>query len=107
MMLPATFLTFLGAVTTLSFATPVKRTVSNGPVINKDFPDPGLMRNSDGVWYAYSTSSGSGLVPMSESKDFKKWSSPRNVLSSIGPWADGWVHCVDSVPLLYAHGADP
>ena len=84
-------LTLLGVVSTLSLATPTKRTVSNGAVINKDFPDPGIMRNSDGTWYAYSTSSGSGLVPMSMSVDFVSWTSPRNVLSSVGPWADGCV----------------
>ena len=102
-MLPVTLLTLLGAVTTLSFATPVKRTVSNGAAINKDFPDPGLMRNSDGVWYAYSTSSGSGLVPMSKSTDFKTWSSPTNVLSSVGPWAEGYVYSGDLVS-CYARG---
>ena len=97
MKLPATLLTLLCVVTTLSFATPVKRTVSHGAVIDKDFPDPGLMRNSDGVWYAYSTSSASGLVPMSKSNDFKKWSAPSNVLTGVGPWADGWVYSCLSV----------
>ena len=92
MNLPATLLTLLCVVTTLSFATPVKRTVSHGAVINRDFPDPGIMRNSDGVWYAYSTSSGSGLVPMAKSTDFKKWTTPTNVLSGVGPWATGWVY---------------
>ncbi|PIL34982.1 hypothetical protein GSI_02769 [Ganoderma sinense ZZ0214-1] len=88
-------LTLLGAFTTLSFATPVKRTVSHGAVINRDFPDPGIMRNSDGVWYAYSTSSSSGLVPMSNSTDFQKWTTPTNVLASIGPWATGTVWAPD------------
>ena len=93
MMFPATLLvTLLGVVSTLSLATPVKRTVSHGAVINRDFPDPGIMRNSDGVWYAYSTSSGSGLVPMAKSTDFKNWTTPTNVLSGVGPWATGWVY---------------
>ena len=42
MMFPTTLLTLLGVVSTLSLATPVKRTVSHGAVINKDFPDPGI-----------------------------------------------------------------
>jgi len=79
----------IGVVSTLSHATPTKRTVSHGAVINQDFPDPGIMRNSDGTWYAYSTSSSSGLVPMAKSTDFVNWSPPTNVLSSVGPWADG------------------
>ncbi|PIL34983.1 hypothetical protein GSI_02770 [Ganoderma sinense ZZ0214-1] len=95
MMFPAALLTLLGAVTTLSLATPVKRTVSHGAVINRDFPDPGLMRNSDGVWYAYSTSSRSGLVPMAKSTDFKTWSTPTNVLTGVGPWATGAVWAPD------------
>ena len=90
MIFPATLLTLLGVVT-LSFATPVRRTVSNGAALNKSFPDPGIMRNSDGVWYAYSTSTGSGLVPMTKSSDFATWSTPTNVLSSVGPWATGYV----------------
>ena len=89
MMVPAALLTLLGAITALSFATPIKRQVSSGAVINQDFPDPGIMRDSSGVWYAYSTSSGSGLVPMSMSTDFYSWTPPVNVLTSVGPWADG------------------
>ena len=89
-MFPTTLLlTLIGVVSTLSLAIPVKRTVSNGAVINQDFPDPGIMRNHDGVWYAYSTSSSSGLVPMSKSSDFASWTTPTNVLSSVGAWADG------------------
>lgn len=69
-------------------SSPAKRTVSNGAVIKQDFPDPALMRDSSGTWYAYSTSSSSGLVPMSKSTNFATWSKPTNVLNSI-PWADG------------------
>lgn len=76
----------LGAAHVLAF--PSRRTVSNGAVINQDFADPGLMRDSSGTWYAFSTSSSSGLVPMSKSTDFANWTSPRSVLNSI-PWADG------------------
>ena len=102
MIFPATLLTLLGVVTTLSFATPVRRTVSNGAALNADFPDPSIMRNSDGVWYAYSTSSGAGLVPMSKSTDFKTWSARTNVLSSVGAWATGWVYSDDTSASCYA-----
>ena len=50
-----------------------KRAVA-GPVIDQDFPDPGLMRNgADGVWYAYSTSSGGKNIPVARSTDFSTW----------------------------------
>lgn len=50
-----------------------KRAVT-GPVIDQDFPDPGLMRNgADGVWYAYSTSSGGKNIPVAKSTDFNTW----------------------------------
>lgn len=50
-----------------------KRAVT-GPVIDQDFPDPGLMRNgADGVWYAYSTSSGGRNIPVARSTDFNTW----------------------------------
>ena len=88
-MFPTTLLTLLGALATLVVATPVERAVSNGAAINRNFADPGLLRNSDGVWYAYSTTSGSGLVPMSHSTDFKTWTKPTNVLTSVGAWATG------------------
>ncbi|KAF5344398.1 hypothetical protein D9756_010124 [Leucocoprinus leucothites] len=96
-------LTVVGVLSTLSSATPTKRTVSHGAVINQDFPDPGIMRNSDGTWYAYSTSSGSGLVPMSKSADFVSWTSPSNVLSSVGPWADGAVWAPDVREITAGH----
>lgn len=87
---------FIAALAKLSFAS-----VSNGPVINKDFADPALMRNSDGTWYAYSTSSGSGLVPASRSSDFKSWSEPTNVLSRVGDWSDGCVQSmIGLIPML-------
>lgn len=86
MILASLIISILGVAP--AFASPVKWTISNGAVINHDFPDPGLMRDSSGTWYAYSTSSSSGLVPMSKSTDFVTWTSPSNVLSGI-PWADG------------------
>ncbi|EJF59365.1 Arabinanase/levansucrase/invertase [Dichomitus squalens LYAD-421 SS1] len=104
MMFPTTlFLTLVGVISTLSLATPFRRTVSNGPVINQDFADPGILRNSDGTWYAYSTSSSSGLVPMSRSSDFVSWSTPTNVLSSVGPWADGAVWAPDVREITTGH----
>lgn len=86
MILASLIISILGAAPVL--ASPIRRTVSNGAVINQDFPDPGLMRDSTGTWYAYSTSSASGLVPMSKSVDFVSWTPPISVLNSI-PWADG------------------
>lgn len=49
-----------------------KRAVT-GPVIDQDFPDPGLIRIANGTWYAYSTSSGGKNIPMAVSADFNAW----------------------------------
>ncbi|PIL25293.1 hypothetical protein GSI_13182 [Ganoderma sinense ZZ0214-1] len=63
---------------------------------NFSFPDPGLLyTDSDDTWWAYSTSSSHGLVPMVKSADFKTWSKPTNVLSSVGSWATGAVWAPD------------
>jgi hypothetical protein len=86
MILTSLIVSILGGASII--ASPVKRMVSNGAVINRDFPDPGIMRDSFGTWYAYSTSSASGLVPMSKSVDFVTWTPSANVLPNI-PWADG------------------
>ncbi|KAH9929715.1 glycosyl hydrolase [Fomitopsis serialis] len=62
-----------------------KRAVA-GPVIDHNFPDPGLIRTSDGVWYAYSTSSGGKNIPVATSRT----STPghRDALPNAGDWVD-------------------
>ena len=50
-----------------------------GPVIDQDFPDPGLIRIANGTWYAYSTSSGGKNIPMAVSTDFDTWTIIGNV----------------------------
>lgn len=58
-----------------TLALPLNKRAVIGPVINQNFPDPGIMRNAaDGVWYAYSTSSGGKNIPVAKSADFKSWS---------------------------------
>ncbi|KAH9837316.1 Arabinanase/levansucrase/invertase [Rhodofomes roseus] len=59
-----------------------------GPTIDQDFPDPGLLRNSDGVWYAYSTSSGGKNIPVARSTDFNTWTIVGDALPDAGGWVD-------------------
>ncbi|KAF9463459.1 glycosyl hydrolase [Collybia nuda] len=77
-------------------------TVSNGPVINQNFPGPGLMLDFSATWYAYSTTSSSELIPMSKSSDFVTWSTPISVINSI-PWADEVVWAPDVREITAGH----
>lgn len=72
---PALFTTaVLGWLVGSACATVLNKRAVTGPVIDQDFPDPGLMRNgADGVWYAYSTSSGGKNIPVAQSTDFSTW----------------------------------
>ena len=100
--------TILGTIASIAFAAPAPATTSYAAPSNKttndvklkqsvvhqatnfSFADPGLLHTtSDNTWWAYSTSSSHGLVPMVKSTDFKTWSKPKNVLTSVGPWATG------------------
>lgn len=75
----------IAALSTVSLAanprglrTLKERTV-NGPVINQDFADPGLvLPNGVTPWYAYSTSSSVGSVPYATSA---RGSTPRTPAS--------------------------
>ncbi|KAK7028609.1 Arabinanase/levansucrase/invertase superfamily protein [Favolaschia claudopus] len=66
----------------------VKRAgVVKGPVLNTDFPDPGiLLPNGQAPWYAYSTSSSHGKVPYATSQDFNTWSLRGDALPNPGSW---------------------
>ncbi|KAF7343670.1 Arabinanase/levansucrase/invertase superfamily protein [Mycena sanguinolenta] len=61
-----------------------------GPVINTDFPDPGLiLPNGQPPWYAYSTSSVHGKVPYAISEDFVEWTPVQgDALPNPGSWVD-------------------
>ncbi|KAI1788137.1 Arabinanase/levansucrase/invertase [Ganoderma leucocontextum] len=100
------FVTLLGVITSITFAAPapansyadnnnLKQSVGQRATTNVSFADPGLLHTPDGVWWAYSTSSSHGLVPMVKSTDFKSWSKPQNVLASVGSWATGAVWAPD------------
>ncbi|KAJ7624354.1 Arabinanase/levansucrase/invertase [Roridomyces roridus] len=58
-----------------------------GPVLNTDFPDPGLLLpNGQTPWYAYSTSSSHGSVPYATSNDFGTWTLGGDALPNPGSW---------------------
>ncbi|KAF8164491.1 glycosyl hydrolase [Mycena galopus ATCC 62051] len=59
-----------------------------GPVINTDFPDPGLiLPNGQPPWYVYSTSSVHGKVPYAISEDFTSWTAVQgDALPNPGSW---------------------
>nr|VWO96464.1 Levansucrase (EC (Beta-D-fructofuranosyl transferase) (Sucrose 6-fructosyl transferase) [Ganoderma boninense] len=105
-MVSATLLiTLLTTVTSIAFAAPAPAKSNTNNNLKKSvvhqatsfsFADPGLIfTTSDKTWRAYSTSSSHGLVPMVKSTDFKTWSQPKNVLSSVGSWATGAVWAPD------------
>ncbi|EPS98140.1 hypothetical protein FOMPIDRAFT_39706 [Fomitopsis schrenkii] len=81
-------ISLLGCLVGNVCSTILKRAVT-GPVIDRDFPDPGLMRNgADGVWYAYSTSSGGKNIPVAKSMDFSTWTIVGDALPDPGNWVD-------------------
>ena len=64
-----------------------RRSLSNGPVITSNFPDPSLIQVGN-TWYAFSTTSGGLNVPIAKSTDFKTWTvSNIDALPSLGAWA--------------------
>ncbi|HMQ30243.1 MAG TPA: glycoside hydrolase family 43 protein [Chloroflexaceae bacterium] len=56
------------------------------PVINRDFPDPDLLKVGD-TYYAYATNSGVAHVQGASSQDLVRWDLVTGVLPSIPPWA--------------------
>ena len=56
-----------------------KRQIYNNPVIKRDFPDPTVIRHTDGYYYAYSTGN---LVPVYRSPNLVAWTSVGNAFTS-------------------------
>ena len=80
-------------------ALAIDRRAVAGPVIDQDFPDPGILRNgADGLWYAYSTSSGGKNIPVAKSTDFNSWTivgkpEPSDRCSTLNTNGMGVVRC--------------
>lgn len=62
-------------------------TVEN-PVLEQDFPDPVVLKASDG-YYAYATNAGGANIPARFSKNLREWTDLGDVLPTLGTWADG------------------
>lgn len=62
----------------------------NGPVMDISFPDPTLFIDSNGVWWAFATSSdNNGHIPVATSNDGEKWTFAKmDALPDVGPWVD-------------------
>ena len=72
----------------LSTQAPVSpRSISGGPVITQNFPDPSII-NVDGVWYAFATNNGVHQIPTASSPDLDTWTiSGSDALARLGAWA--------------------
>jgi beta-xylosidase len=57
------------------------------PVIQSDFPDPGII-NVDGTYWAYATNSAGKNVQTASSTDLVTWKMGRDALPGISKWAD-------------------
>ena len=82
------FTTFL---ISLCYAVPFsKRSISPGPVIGTNFPDPGWIQDGN-KFYAFSTNSGGLHVPTAQSSDFKTWSiiAGHDAMPTVGEWSTG------------------
>lgn len=67
---------------------PVGPTASQyvNPVLNADFPDPGIVRGADGVYYAYATQTTGLRIQVSRSTDLVTWSTPGEALPNKPVW---------------------
>ena len=65
-----------------------KRTYTN-PVIHADFPDPTLLRDNDGLYWAYGTQGGhpGAHIQVAHSADLVHWTQPSDALPVKPAWA--------------------
>ena len=83
------------AIVLLTFVTsslqlPVtKWSISAGPAISSNFPDPSFVYSGT-IWYAYSTNSDGKHVPVAASPDFVTWTvTGQDALPVVGDWSTG------------------
>lgn len=60
------------------------------PVIDRDFPDPAVLRAGDGYYYAYATQGGEGAranIQVARSRDLKRWEALPDALPVKPGWA--------------------
>jgi GH43 family beta-xylosidase len=74
-----------GLEATYGIAPPAARTFTN-PVINANFPDPGVLKVG-ATYYVFATNTGGRNAPVVVSTDLVHWSSPTEALPSLPTWA--------------------
>lgn len=68
-------------------SSPLSRRAAAGPFVG-DFPDPSIIGDGQGLWFAYGTSAGDQNVPVVVSNDVLSWSSPQEAMPNVGGWVD-------------------
>lgn len=77
-----------GGTTTPPPAAPVPDASQyQNPVLNADFPDPGVVRGADGAYYAYATQTPGLRIQVARSTDLATWGTPAEALPSKPVWA--------------------
>ena len=56
------------------------------PVLNADFPDPGVVKAADGTYYAYATQTNGLRIQVSHSTDLVTWSTPAEAMPGRPVW---------------------
>ena len=59
----------------------------SNPVLNTDFPDPAVLKASDGFFYAYATQGGGANIQVARSRDLVGWERLADVLPVKPEWA--------------------
>ena len=75
-----------GTTTPVPPVTPTASQYVN-PVLNADFPDPGIVRGTDGAYYAYATQPTGIHIQVARSTDLVAWSTPSEALPVKPAWA--------------------
>ncbi len=78
-----------GGTTTPPPTQPTGPTASQyvNPVLDADFPDPGVVKASDGSFYAYATQTTGLRIQVSHSTDLVAWSTPAEAMPTKPAWA--------------------
>jgi beta-xylosidase len=112
--LVSTALLFAGTVITSPLLNINTRQTAINPVISVNFPDPSIVQDSDGTWYAFGTTNGVVNVQVaSASSPAGPWTVlSNNLLPTTGSWSDGtnvWapdVRIIGSTYVLYYTATD-
>ena len=80
------FIAFLSGCASLPEPAPVN------PVLDRDFPDPALLRAPDGWYYAYATNGGGFHIQVARSRDLARWEHLGDALPAKPGWGtrDFW-----------------